>query len=190
MSNEFYINHAELPEEGREVKVCRSAAWLSEILRDGVYEVRGEATFSGLIRPVGGNVVIDLKALAPLMYNCSRCGRENNFVYDTGIQHFFTTSQSNKLDLPIDVVRKLDAELEITEINSKKFDAEPTIIESLASELSTYPTCTELCEEEVASKLEPEPEPECAEDVQIDPRLAPLMAIRAAMESNPTDAKA
>jgi uncharacterized metal-binding protein YceD (DUF177 family) len=190
LSNEFYINHAELPEEGREVKVNRSADWLSEILRDDVYVVRGDTTITGLIRPVGENVSIELKAQVPLVYHCSRCGRENNFVYDTGIKHFFTTSQSNKLELPIEVARHLDAELDITEVNSRKFDAEPTIVEAFAGELSTYPTCLELCEEAVVSNLEPESEPESVSDAQIDPRLAPLMAIREAMESGPSEAKA
>ena len=188
MSNEFYINQAELPEKGRVVQVTRSGDWLSEILSDGVYEVCGDATISGLIRPVGSSVAIDLQAQVALMYHCSRCGCENNFVYDTGIKHLFTTGASNKIDIPIDVARSLDSELDITEVNSRKFDAEPTIIETFADELLTYPTCSGDCEQELVSA--PEPENQCAEEAQIDPRLAPLLAIREAMESDSAKAKA
>lgn len=181
MSNEFYINQAELPEKGRELHVTRSADWLSEIFRDGIYKSLGDVTISGIFRPVGTSVSMDLSLSVSMMFHCSRCGDENNFVYDTGIKHLFTTGSSNAVDMPITLARSLDSELDITEIKSKKFDAEPTIIENFAGDLSIYPVCTKECQAEALTN--PIAKSEGALDVPIDPRLAPLLALREKMEN-------
>jgi uncharacterized metal-binding protein YceD (DUF177 family) len=176
LSNEFYINQAELPEKGRELQVIRNVDWLAQIFRDGVYEGLGDVTISGFVRPVGTNVSLDLKISAPMMFHCSRCGNKNDFMYNTVVQHLFTMGNPNELEIPIDLARNLDTELDITEIKNKKFDAEPTIIENFAGDLSAYPICVKECDSAVLNHSEEEAK--CAENVQVDPRLAPLMALR------------
>jgi hypothetical protein len=68
----------------------------------------------------------------------------------------------------------LDAELDITDGVSNSFDAEPTVIGAFADALPVYPVCDSKCA--VTAK------PIADETDTIDPRLAPLAEIRAALE--------
>lgn len=171
--SDFQINVHELPETGRPLSFCRDADWAQSILLDQIFSVHGDVSFDGYAKRLGDSVVLSLDVNVPLSFLCSRCGSDTKFEYSHKINHLFVRSQSNKIQIPVDI--DLDAELDITEGVSSSFDAEPTVVGAFASALPVYPLCDNQCVVEGADTKNETP--------SIDPRLAPLAAIRAALDA-------
>jgi len=173
-SLELQFAVAEVPEVPRAVKFVRGPDWGTEILADGVYDVSSEIGFEGTVRRAGDDLLLELVVTLPLEYLCSRCGERKTQDYIQSINHLFVMGDGENVSLPLDV--DLDPELDITEISGNQCDAEPAVLGALAADLPAYPLCSSGCEVPASGSKKPQ-----MKESSIDPRLAPLLAIRDAM---------
>ena len=173
-SLELQFAIAEVPEVPRAVQFVRGPEWGSEILSDGVYKVSSTVGFEGTVRRTGNNLLLELEVTLPVEFLCSRCGDEVRQDYIQSINHLFVQGNGDEISIPLDV--DLDPELDITEYVGNQCDAEAAVLGALAADLPVYPQCEAGCNVPTSGAKKP-----TKEEPTIDPRLAPLLAIRESM---------
>ncbi|MBR57188.1 MAG: hypothetical protein CMH54_03925 [Myxococcales bacterium] len=178
--NEFHIHAGEIPANGRKLSFSRDSAWTQTILADGIYTVTGDIQFDGEATSRGQSVLLQLHVSVPLNFNCSRCGENSDLAYETDLSHLFVATQSDALSLPVDV--ELDPELDLSEGVGRKFDAEDAVLGAFAADIPIHPVCHPECTGMTKSMNTGGSKP-------IDPRLAPLLAIRESMQVAEADAQ-
>jgi len=173
-SLELQFAIAEVPEVPRAVQFIRGPEWGATILADGIYEVSADVGFEGTVRRTGQNLLLELEISLPVRFLCSRCGERVSQDHVQTINHLFVQGSGEEVSIPLDV--DLDPELDVTEFTGNHCDAEAAVLGALAAELPDYPQCMSGCDVPASGSKKSQ-----SNDPVIDPRLAPLLAIRESM---------
>ena len=173
-SLELQFSVAEVPEVPRAVQFVRGPEWGASILADGIYDVSADIGFEGTVRRTGQNLLLELEVSLPVNFLCSRCGERVSQDYVQSINHLFVQGDGEEVSIPLDV--DLDPELDITEFAGTQCDAEAAVLGALAADLPVYPQCVSGCEVPSSGSKKAQ-----STGPVIDPRLAPLLAIRESM---------
>ena len=175
----FHIVRDEIPDGGRLLSIEREASWAEAILLDGQYRPEGPVRFEGTAKLHERDVLLSLEVSVALAFTCCRCGEESRFEYRTRVSHLFVSGDGDNVSLPVDV--EIDPEIDVTEGAGAHVDCEQVVLEAFAGELDAYPVCSEDCPGPTELKTQDEAEEE-GEGRAIDPRLAPLLAIKESLE--------
>jgi uncharacterized metal-binding protein YceD (DUF177 family) len=176
--SELQFSVAEVPEVPRVLQFERDADWGASILADGVYQTSGKILFEGTVQRIREDLLLDLRISLPVHFHCSRCGEHVALDYQKNFKHLFVRGAGEEVSLPLDV--DLDPELDISEFSGNQCDAGPVVLGALAADLPAYPVCLYNCE--IPSTGENTRETTAP---AIDPRLAPLLAIKQSMAQDP-----
>lgn len=191
------VSANDLTPSGLALDVTLPRAWLDAELEGTEAAGDGEGRFEGRLSQSGGDVVVRGRVRAPVTVACARCNEPAKIAVDAELSLLLRPLPSlpppkKVLDKgadkggkaakekPAKPTKKDDVEYELTagEADEDVFDGETVVLDGFIRELillemPSFPLCSEACPGIGAPAGEPP-----AEAAPLDPRLAPLAALK------------
>jgi DUF177 domain-containing protein len=184
MTNAFVLNVHDLDASGKSFSAPLEADWLARALADcNMGPIPGGPDGSVAVRysRSGDDVVVNGRVRARVVTPCVRCLEPVEIPVDAELALLFVPTASTKAATlhrhaaPGEEVEFTSDEADTEVYDGEKVVLDPYVREALLLEVPAFPLCSEAC-----PGIAPPPPAEGAEAraETIDPRLAPLLALR------------